>query len=51
MGLGMENLSQRKLDSYEKYSRIIQWGRQNPVKFVELFLGIEFLDFQKYVFL
>lgn len=44
-------LSQRKLESYYKLSQIIQWGRRSPIKFCERFLGIEFLDAQKYAFM
>lgn len=44
-------MSQRKIDGYLKFSKIIQWGRQNPVKFVERFFGLELLDYQKYVFM
>lgn len=45
------NISQRKLDGYIKLAEIIQWGRKNPVKFVERFFGMELLDYQKYVFM
>lgn len=43
------NISQRKLDGYLKLAEIIQWGRKNPVKFIERFMGLELLDYQKYV--
>ena len=33
-------LTQKKLEGYKKYSEIIQWGRKNPVKFAETFLGV-----------
>lgn len=36
-------LSQRKLEGYLKLAEIVQWGRKNPTKFSERFLGIEFL--------
>lgn len=42
-------ISQRKLDGYLKLAEIIQWGRRNPVKFIERFMGLELLDYQKYV--
>lgn len=51
MGIGKQNLSQRKLEGYMKYIEIIQWGRKNPARFVEEFMGISFLDLQKYVFM
>ena len=39
-------LTQKKLESYKKYSEIIQWGRKNPVLFAETFLGVSFMDYQ-----
>jgi len=44
-------LSQKKLEAYLKLSEIIQWGLSAPVKFCERFMGIEFLDAQKYAFM
>ena len=43
-----KEISQRKLEAYEKYCKVIQWGRANPVEFAGLFLGVELLDMQKY---
>lgn len=51
MSFNKHNLSQRKLEGYLKYCEIIEWGRKNPARFVEYFMGIEFLDLQKYVFM
>ena len=45
------DMSELKLEGLKKFSQIIQWGRRNPVKFCERFFGVEFLDFQKYVFM
>lgn len=45
-----KNMSQRKIQGYLKLAEVIQWGRKNPVKFVERFFGLELLDYQKYVF-
>ena len=45
------DMSELKLEGLKKFSEIIQWGRRNPVKFCEKFYGIEFLDYQKYVFM
>ena len=45
------NMSQRKIEGYIKLAEVIQWGRKNPVKFVERFFGMELLDYQKYVFM
>ncbi|MEC2162867.1 MULTISPECIES: terminase [Bacillus] len=44
------NMSQRKIDGFIKLAEVIQWGRKNPVKFVERFFGMELLDYQKYAF-
>jgi len=46
-----KQMSQKKLEGYVKLAKIIQWGRKNPVKFVDRFLGILLLDYQKYVFM
>lgn len=43
-------LTQKKLESFKKYSEIIQWGRRNPVMFAEVFLGVTMMDYQKYAF-
>lgn len=44
-------ISQRKLETYAKYMRVINWGRKYPIQFAERFMGIEFLDYQKYMML
>src|SRR5262249_16467297 len=46
-----KNMSQRKIDGYLKLAEIINWGRQYPVRFVERFMGMELLDYQKYIFM
>ena len=46
-----ENLSQKKLEQYYNWCKIIQKGRANPVQFAEFFLGVEFMDYQRYVFM
>ena len=43
-----KEISQRKLETYSKYCRILQWGRQYPIEFCSRFMGIELLDMQKY---
>ena len=42
-------VTSRRLEQMEKYNKIIQYGRQNPVWFCENILKIELLDFQKMV--
>ena len=41
-------ISQRRLESYNKYCQIINWGRANPIGFCSRFFGYELLDYQKY---
>jgi hypothetical protein len=43
-----KEISQRKLETYDKYCTVIQWGRKDPVAFASRFLGLELLDMQKY---
>lgn len=45
----IKEISRRKLEVYSKYCQVIQWGRQNPVKFAERFMGIPLLDVQAYM--
>lgn len=44
-------ISQRKIEQYERYLKIIQWGRANPVRFMEDVFGLQFTDHQRYVLL
>lgn len=43
-----KEISQRKLETYEKYMQVINWGRAYPVEFASRFMGVELLDLQKY---
>lgn len=43
-----KEISQRKLETYDKYSKVIQWGRSYPIEFSSRFMGVELLDMQKY---
>lgn len=49
--MSSKELSQKKLEEYDKMSKIIQWGRNNPVKFAESFFGTKLIDFQAYCFM
>ncbi|MDD2470087.1 MAG: hypothetical protein PHI22_04090 [Bacilli bacterium] len=40
-------MSERKREGYLKLAQVVQWGLKHPVKFVDLFFGIELLDYQK----
>lgn len=41
-------LSQRRLETYDNYCKIIQWGRRHPVDFARRVFGLEMIDYQKY---
>ncbi len=41
----------KQKETYDKYCKIIQWGRKYPTRFAETFLGLTFTDAQKYIFL
>lgn len=43
------SMSTRQKDDYEKWSKFLQLGRQNPCWFVEEVFGIELLDYQRYI--
>lgn len=49
--MSSKELSQRKLEEYIKMSKIVQWGRKNPVKFCEVFFGLKLIDYQAYCFM
>lgn len=40
-------LTTKKLEAYQRWAELRQWGLKNPIKFSEYIYGIEFLDFQK----
>ena len=44
-------ITQRKMEIFDKYLKVIQWGRRNPVRFMEMFFGLQFTDHQRYVLL
>jgi len=41
-----KELSQRKLETYARYCKVLDWGRKHPVEFCSRFMGIELLDYQ-----
>lgn len=41
----------KRLETYEKYCKILQWGRANPTRFMEDFLGVSLTDHQKWILL
>ena len=43
------NVTLRDREAMERYIRLIQWGRRNPVQFIERVLGITLMDYQKWL--
>jgi len=41
----------KQRETWDKYCKIIQWGRRHPTRFVEDFIGIQLTDYQKYIFM
>lgn len=48
--LSCEILPKQK-ETFDKYCKIIQWGRRNPTRFLEDFVKLTFTDHQKYILL
>lgn len=48
--LDYEILPKQK-ETWDKYCKIVQWGRRHPTRFVETFLNLQLTDYQKYIFL
>lgn len=44
------DLSLRKQKVYQDFANVVNWGRRNPSKFAEEFLGVKLMDFQRYAF-
>lgn len=43
-----KEVTERKLEIFDRYNKVIQWGRAYPVEFCSRFFGAKLLDFQKY---
>ena len=43
------NVTLRDYDALKKYIDLIQWGRSNPVQFIEKIFGITLMDYQKWL--
>ena len=41
----------KQKEVFDKYCKIIQWGRANPTRFAEQFMGLQFTDHQKWLVL
>lgn len=48
--ISLKELSQKKLEEYDRFAKIINAGRRNPVWFAEYMYGIKLYDYQKYMF-
>ena len=46
-----KEFSQRKLEEYAKYEKVINEGRKSPIWFMETFLGVKLMDYQKWMFM
>lgn len=45
------DMSNLKLEGLKKTAEIVQWGRRNPVKYIQRFYGISMPDMWKYIFM
>lgn len=45
------DLLPKRKELFEKYTKIIQWGRRNPTRFIEDFMKIQLTDHQKWMIL
>lgn len=43
------DLGPRKIEFLDKYSQVVNRGRADPVWFIENFLGVQLMDFQKWI--
>lgn len=41
----------KQLEQFEKYCKVLQWGRRHPTRFVEQFFNMQLTDMQKWIFL
>lgn len=46
-----KELSQRKLEEYNNYSKIVNEGRKNPIWFTEYMFGVKLIDYQQWYFM
>lgn len=46
-----KEFSQKKLEEYANWEKIVQYGRRNPLWFLSWGLGAELMDFQKWIFM
>ena len=41
----------KQLETWDRYCKILQWGRRHVTRFVEQFIRIQLTDYQKYIFM
>ena len=46
-----KEFSQKKLEEYAQWEKIVQYGRQNVIWFMQWAFGIELMDYQKWIFM
>lgn len=46
-----KEFSQKKLEEYDNWQKIVQYGRQNPIWFLNFAFGVELIDFQKWLYM
>lgn len=46
-----KEFSQKKLEEYANFERVINEGRKNPIWFSEYFFGVKLMDYQKWCFM
>lgn len=43
------NVTSKDYSAMKRFIKLIQWGRKNPVQFVELVFGVVLMDYQKWL--
>ena len=41
----------KRYETFEKYCKVLQWGRRHPTRFAEQFFNLQLTDHQKWLFL
>ena len=49
--LSEKEFSQKKLEAYDRFGKVINEGRKNPIWFVEYMYGLKLIDYQAYGFM
>ena len=43
------DLTLKQKENFDRYCKIIQWGRREPCRFIEDFIGLQLTDYQKWL--